>query len=237
MEIIVGKQGQQRVKINDPAVSRKHLKITTLPDGKFKLEDMSANGTFVNGIRIKEKVVSGDTIVQLGPNVMYRVSELMPIQYEPPRGGGQPHGGKVTPPPPPPVKEFSIKHLEQVWEEYERQLEAIQEERQNIGKKRMLPMMLSMGSGALAPILAAMIGTETLCITLPITAICLILYIVAYNQKDTGFEQQKEAKKKLIQKYVCPNPACQRFVGMQDYAILSQMPACPGCKSKWVKHY
>lgn len=216
MEIIVGKQGQQRVKINDPAVSRKHLKITTLPDGKFKLEDMSANGTFVNGIRIKEKVVSGDTIVQLGPNVMYRVSELMP---------------------PPPVKEFSIKHLEQVWEEYERQLEAIQEERQNIGKKRMLPMMLSMGSGALAPILAAMIGTETLCITLPITAICLILYIVAYNQKDTGFEQQKEAKKKLIQKYVCPNPACRKFVGMQDYAILSQMPACPGCKSKWVKHY
>lgn len=216
MEIIVGKQGQQRVKINDPAVSRKHLKITTLPDGKFKLEDMSANGTFVNGIRIKEKVVSGDTIVQLGPNSMYRVSDLMP---------------------PPPVKVFSIKHLEQVWEEYERQLETIQEERQNIGKKRMLPMMLSMGSGALAPILAAMIGTETLCITLPITAICLILYIVAYNQKDTGFEQQKEAKKKLIQKYVCPNPACQRFVGMQDYAILSQMPACPGCKSKWVKHY
>ncbi len=225
MEIIVGKQGQQRIKIDDPAVSRKHLKIKSLPDGRFQLEDISANGTFVNGIRIKEKVVTGDTIVQLGPNSRYRVSDLMPMQVVPP------------PPPPPPVKEFSITHLENVWEDYERQLAAIQDERQEMGKKRMLPMMLSMASGALAPILAAMIGTETLYITLPITAICLILYIVAYNQKDTGFEQQKEAKNKLIQKYVCPNPSCRKFVGMQDYAILSQMPACPRCKAKWVKHY
>jgi len=220
MEIIVGRQGNQKIKINDSTVSRKHVRITSLPDGTYKIEDLgSAGGTYVDGMRIRQKIVSGDTVVQLGPNVKYKVKDLMPVP---------------TPPPPPPQPEYSIDHLKDVWEEYERQLAAIQEERQEMGKKRMLPMMLSMASGALAPILATMIGTETLYITLPITAVCLMLYIIAYNQKDTGFEKQKEAKNRLIQKYVCPNPNCRKFVGMQDFVIMSQMPACPKCKAKWV---
>jgi pSer/pThr/pTyr-binding forkhead associated (FHA) protein len=54
------------VHITDSIVSKNHLKI--LPRGdKFFLVDLgSTNGTYVNGQKIKETLVSPDDMVQLG---------------------------------------------------------------------------------------------------------------------------------------------------------------------------
>ena len=53
MEIIVGRRGEQSFPIMDKAVSGKHLKLTTMPDGNVQVEDLgSTNGTFIDGVRI-----------------------------------------------------------------------------------------------------------------------------------------------------------------------------------------
>ena len=49
MEIIIGRKGQQQITITDLSVSREHCKLTSNPDGTYTLENLSANGTFVNG--------------------------------------------------------------------------------------------------------------------------------------------------------------------------------------------
>ena len=55
MEVIVGKQGNQRIPITDQYVSRKHCKLTSNGDGSYTIENLSQNGTFVNGRKILKK--------------------------------------------------------------------------------------------------------------------------------------------------------------------------------------
>ena len=63
-EYIVGREGE--IRIHDPRISRRHLKIIRQPDGIY-LEDLdSTGGTWVNGKRIKKKKVSPDDRITLG---------------------------------------------------------------------------------------------------------------------------------------------------------------------------
>lgn len=82
------------------AISRKHAEITR-EGNQFKLVDQSANGTFVNGKRVKETYLkTGDVLAfaEGGP----KVSVLIEMRE------GQ---GQVQPPPssPPPSREFRIE--------------------------------------------------------------------------------------------------------------------------------
>lgn len=242
MEIIVGRRGDQGFPITDRAVSGKHLKLTALPNGKVQVEDLgSTNGTFVDGVRIIQKVVDRNTVIQMGSTFTFRVSDVLPEVNTPPvrlirqPAPGSPAGmqgsGSQIPTKP---AEYSIAHLEKVWNDYDRALMEIREKAQNIGKKRMLPMMLGMASSALSPILAMILSLQTLYITVPIALICLIMYIQSYNQKDTSSDDQRVAKANYIKHYVCPNPECHRYVGnMGEYMVLKQNTNCPHCKCKW----
>lgn len=225
MEIIVGRRGEQSFPIMDKAVSGKHLKLTTMSDGNVQVEDLgSTNGTFVDGVRIIKKVVSRNTVVQMGPTFTFRISDV--IKKDVTAGGGEPAMK--------PKEEYSITHLENVWNNYEHDLAEIRAKSLAIGKKRMLPMMLGMASTALSPILAMILSLQTLYITVPVSLICLIMYIQAYNIKDTSSEDQKTAKAKYIQHYVCPNPHCKRYVGnLGEYMVLKQNKNCPYCKCNW----
>ena len=79
MEIIVGRRGEQSFPIMDKAVSGKHLKLTTMPDGNVQVEDLeSTNGTFIDGVRIIKKVVSRNTIVQMGSTFTFCISDVLP---------------------------------------------------------------------------------------------------------------------------------------------------------------
>jgi pSer/pThr/pTyr-binding forkhead associated (FHA) protein len=66
MEIIIGRKGTQRTPITDMTVSRAHCKLTVEADGTMWLENLSANGTYVDGVSILKKRVSDDTVAQLG---------------------------------------------------------------------------------------------------------------------------------------------------------------------------
>lgn len=224
MEIIVGRKGNQAFTITDMSVSGKHLKLTTLPDGNVEVEDLgSSNGTFIDGVRIIKKVVSRNTTIQLGSKYTFKVSDVFP---EAPKVSTLQQSN--APAQPKPVPEYSIKHLRLVWDEYEETIANIREKSQQMGKKRMIPMMLGSFSG----LISAFVGSGAF-VTIPIAVVSFIFMFKAYNEKDTSHEDTKAAKDTLINKYVCPNPECHRSLPHQDYSLLSQNTNCPYCKCKW----
>lgn len=126
-----------------------------------------------------------------------------------------------------------ITPLKKVWEEYETEIKAIEDRRAVIAKRRMLPMLLSMGSGALVPILGICVGNASLYITIPVTLISFGILFNVYRQKDTSREDKKKAEEKLRSKYVCP--ACGKYL-KHPYADLLDNEKCPksGCGARFL---
>lgn len=112
-EIIIGRDVNNDVIINDSEVSRKHARLTVQADS-YVLEDLgSTNGTFVNGLRLTgpQLLRPGDTI-SLGESVTLGFEAL---QYDPdativsapePMGAPPPVVVQQPPPPAPPKEAF-----------------------------------------------------------------------------------------------------------------------------------
>ncbi len=63
----IGREGCD-INLNHPLVSRFHAQIDRLPDGSHKLRDAgSTNGTFVNGQRIHQCILTKGDIIKIGP--------------------------------------------------------------------------------------------------------------------------------------------------------------------------
>lgn len=60
----IGRDNSNDIAINEPRISRNHAIITDLGNGSYEIKDLgSANGTFVNGERITQKIiVPGDKV-------------------------------------------------------------------------------------------------------------------------------------------------------------------------------
>ncbi len=66
--VVIGRDESSPIQIVDEAVSRKHLRISPVADRSYHAEDLaSANGTYVNDVRIRETrpLADGD-VVRLG---------------------------------------------------------------------------------------------------------------------------------------------------------------------------
>lgn len=77
-QIVVGRGVHAEVVLDHPQVSRLHATIDRLPDQSRILYDTnSANGTFVNGRRIRQHVLRRGDIVQIGPfKLVYNITSL-----------------------------------------------------------------------------------------------------------------------------------------------------------------
>ena len=63
----IGRSPSSDIVLDDPLVSRRHAELRLLPDGRRQLVDVgSFNGTFVNGRRIDELVLSRLDMVGIG---------------------------------------------------------------------------------------------------------------------------------------------------------------------------
>jgi FOG: FHA domain len=68
--IYIGRHAQCGLVINDPEVSRRHIKMTQGKEG-WLIDDLgSTNGTFVNGQRISRQLVSPGDRIQLGQSIL-----------------------------------------------------------------------------------------------------------------------------------------------------------------------
>jgi ABC-type multidrug transport system ATPase subunit/predicted component of type VI protein secretion system len=115
-ETLIGRDAACDVVINAPGVSRRHVRLSLLPNGTIQIEDLgSANGTYVNGIRLQDKLALKDRDqVALGQAVAFdiRVSQSAAtvIEFSPVAGATiiETPLPPVTPakahtPPPPPT--------------------------------------------------------------------------------------------------------------------------------------
>ena len=65
-EIIIGRDAECVIHLDDEAISRRHVRIFTLMGDAF-LEDLdSSNGTYVNGRLTKKSVLNDGDVIQIG---------------------------------------------------------------------------------------------------------------------------------------------------------------------------
>ena len=214
-----------------PAEGSAHAKIAVGYDGCLTLTNMKAqNVTFVNGSEIASKRISLSNSVELGkdhysinvPAIIEAAKKIAALSETP----------KPQPNPQPSV---DISHLRSVYENYETEMDRIVLAQQELGKKRMLPIMVSSASGILSG-LGALISLSSLWVTLPVTGIVSLLYFRNYNSKDTSYEDRKNANSEFQHNYVCPS--CGHFFGSLGYDLLKnqlrnpkdQKMYCPKCK-------
>jgi pSer/pThr/pTyr-binding forkhead associated (FHA) protein len=65
-EVIIGRLPHSDVWIDDASVSRLHARVV-FADGKYRIEDLdSDNGTWVNGEKVKSRVLEPNDSIQCG---------------------------------------------------------------------------------------------------------------------------------------------------------------------------
>ena len=236
MEIIVGRKGTQRTPITDTSVSREHCKLIVNADGTYVVENISANGTFVNGNSIIRTKVTIDTILRLGANYSVVVRDLLPLQFvssHPSSSQPKPQQSKPQQPVVDPNQqryEKEFRKLKVVYEKYTADKIAIQKETGMTNFYRMLPMTLmaivSLGAscipglGVIAPVIA-------------VAGLGLLVYSLykSYNGNQNNPEKLEALNKQFMIDYVCPK--CGNFLGFIPYENLENKKTCNFCKCKW----
>jgi DNA-binding CsgD family transcriptional regulator len=87
---VVGRLSGAEIPIDDPGVSRRHVKLTRRADGSVEVADMrSTNGLILNGERVERGVLREGDRISLGPDAVLRLSYLEPSQLTG-RSGAEP---------------------------------------------------------------------------------------------------------------------------------------------------
>lgn len=244
MEIIVGRRGEQSFPIMDKAVSGKHLKLTTMPDGNVQVEDLgSTNGTFIDGVRIIKKVVTRDTIVQMGSTFSFRISDVLPEVKTAPSlpsenntaGGTRTEPRTPTAPAKPEYDEAVLRkfqNLEDIWKKYQEEKINLQKSNASKGFLRMLPMFVLGGLGYLISCIPELAQFRT-AITLTGLGIGIIITWISYKSATNLPEQMEKLNQQFQIDYVCPK--CKQFLGFTPFEGLKNRGQCSACKTKWVR--
>lgn len=200
-----------------PAEGVAHCKIFVDSQGAMTVTNMKPqNVTYVNGVEIMSKSVNANAKIELG-------MDRYPIEVNTILENAAKMLATKMPPVP---KECSIRHLEQVWDEYKIQLHKINDKQRNVGLWARIPMIFTM-SGIILSALDESIREYAMIFT----AIALVVTLIGlYLQKTFKPDEEKEnLTDELMKKYVCPNEGCHHYLGSQPYKILRQSKKCPYC--------
>lgn len=238
MEVVVGKQGNQKVAITDPKVSRRHCKLTEQPDGSFLLEDLgSTNGTFVGGSSIIKTRVSRDTVIQLGPELKFKVSDLVGTKASSSSSEGNPRVvGAATSgtAPKEPEKDYTaaFNRLQAVYERYSMDKVALQKEERKKNQLKSLPMFVV---GIISLLLMSVPALQPFRVVVVIIATAFAGWgaKVAFGTSVEFPEKMEALTRQFKIDYVCPK--CGNFLGDIPFENLRNRKICGICKCKWVK--
>lgn len=225
MEILVGRSGNQRLTITDKSVSREHCRLTSIGEGKYTLENLSANGTFVDEKNVIKTVVTPETQIRLGSRFCCLVKDLLPLN---------------NPKDKPVHKDTSdmcdkFVSLEKVYESYIQEKIRIQQEASKANFMRTIPGMITGGVFAITMILGSSPAVNFLRIITGIGAAVLIAYSAskAYKAQNDTPEKIETLNRKFQTDYVCP--VCGNFLGFLPFELLKKRNQCSYCKKQWVK--
>lgn len=224
-----------------------HAKITVDQNGNMILINMKPqNVTYVNGSEIASKRIIPSNIVELGkdrfninlPVVIETAKKLESITYGGSGGNGG-NGGKETKGGKD-VKKYNISHLEHVWNDFhDKNMEIKQRARRQALMSR-IPMFFTMGGGAISAISMALGWPEavkSLCVTMTVLGVIIMIYTFIKSKNDTSLEESEKILEEFQERYVCPNPDCNKFLGNLSYKLMKKQYSmqCPYCKSEFVE--
>lgn len=205
-KVIVGKKGDQPFPITDNTVSREHVAITDLEDGKVLVEDLgSKNGTYYKGQRItKMEIPVGETI-KLGKFDL-KLSDVF-------------------------VRNEKFERLSEIWEKYSKEKLAIQKKYYKKNFMRSVPAYLLAVVGFVCNILPSF---DEYRVYVAIVGIVLVGIIAMMSYKSVGqYPEEMEALKQQFKiDYVCPK--CNRYLGEVPFKGLRNQRICNLCKTQWV---
>lgn len=230
MEIIVGRNGDQKITILDNTVSRRHCKLTPNADGTFTLENISQNGTFVDGHSVIRTTVKADTIIQLGGSYKVKVADLVDGIPGATNPGSARDSGPTNPSKVNEVPTISIRPMQKVWDEYQNELEEIRNKQKHINTWRMATPLFTMGSG----VLTAVTGGSPIGWVLMAIGLAITIYAFVKTRKDDSAKRQREASEKFQLNYRCPNPKCGHTHSQQPKVLLLNK-TCPYCHCKYIE--
>ena len=213
----IGREGGQRIPINDKSVSRKHLEVTPLQNGSFRIKNLGRNGTFVDGMAIEECIVEADTPLRLGPTYTATLKQLLCLSPE-----------KTA---------TDISHLEQIYRRHSESKTKLRQEQMRTTYYKYVAsgiMLLCAMFGYFTREYAELKLLSTILITvfIPVGAI-LLIYSVYIQKKITKELPEKDAKlmDEFKTTYVCPE--CKKWLGDQPFEAVKQQGKCPYCQTKW----
>lgn len=200
-----------------PAEDVAHCKIEVDASGNMIVTNLKPqNVTYVNGAEIVSKKIKEDGTIELGTDrYSIQVSKIVETASK-----------IVTAVCPPPPEEKSIKHLQQVWDEYNGKMRKIKIRQRNNGLLSSIPIAFSMLGGLIAGV-----APEIREYALIFTGIALVIMLIGFYRRftDKSIEEMESITEDFQKKYVCPKQGCHHFLGMQPYNILRQNKKCPYC--------
>lgn len=200
----------------NPSDGVAHAKISVDQNGVITLSNLkSQNVTYVNGAEIVSKRIDKTNSVELGKD-HYKLN--LPLIFEAAEKLVASEG-------------FNISHLEGVWNDLQNHRKAIQAKQKKINLVR---------SGC---------GLFTMCAMPCIFLFGPVGYVltgigVAGNlysfiglKNDNTADVMEQLNEEFQDKYVCPNPKCNKFLGNISYRLLKKQYSmhCPYCKSKYIE--
>ncbi len=240
-QITIGRGTDNKIVLTPQNISRNHAILTICGPTVYLIEDLDSKyGTFVNGERIKRKLIADEDKLTLATND-YQVQEILSVAI-------QSKNNKLKADPLDFTEEFAA--LKTIYEEFIEQKKSVKEKEKSV-KKWAVIAASSLGVGALiasgggiAPLMgivsaAAATGTgggitaAAILATLSSSGLGMLVPTMASNILST--EEKIEAFTRELKKvYRCPN--CKRPFGTTDYEDLYIQKKCNStCKAIWVK--
>lgn len=226
-----------------------HVKISVDSSGNMIMTNMKPrNVTFVNGSEIVSKRVSLGNIVELGkdhfavnlPMVIDTAKKIVEVS------GSKPSVQPSQPSPATYEKKYSISHLEYVWNDFHDKGLEIRKRQREQGLMSRIPMFFTMGGSALSFGLSFVFGegnkdaqeiAQIVSGIFLFVGIVIMFYSFLKSKNDTSIEDLENITEDFQNRYVCPNPECNKFLGNLSYRLLKKQYSmhCPYCKCEFVE--
>lgn len=198
------------------SVSRKHCKLVVVRS-RITIENVNIqNITYVDGNQVFCKEITPSSKIELGAE---RYS--IPLQQILVLATGTPQAASPQQP------SYSLLPLKRVWEEYDRNKMAIQENAAKKANRQRLQGIISLFGMCIGFIPGV---DPTFRFIIIILALVVAIYFFIKGQTDQTVQSQiHDLDADFARKYKCPNPKCGRPFGAIPYRQIEFTPSCLAC--------
>ena len=212
-----------------PGEGKAHCRMCIDLAGNISVENVKPeNITYADGVQIMKKRVHESSVIEMG-KLKYQVSVAEILN------AAALIAKKVMPPVAEPPKEYDIRPLKAVYDDFHQRQLDLRIRQRNLNLKRSMVPIFTIGSGFLSRLPG--MGAELSGVITALFFLGLVgtVWVIYKGFKDKSIEEGDQLVEEFQHKYVCPNPDCRHFLGMRPYHLLQQDNNCMYCKCKFRK--